>query len=101
MLFLDPPVSDVTAVKARYQWYLLLHPKERDCRILSEAEDFDLNVLLTYDFDFLQRLQGQSPTVALLRPSALWQQLGIPRGTRPEKAPHPTNPLSQETWWEW
>jgi len=100
-LFLDYPVRNLTAVQARASQFQMTHPKPRDCRILAEAEELGLDIVLTYDHDFWKRLHGLSPTTKLIKPSAYWTGLNVPRGAEPRTVPHHTNPLSQQTWWRW
>jgi hypothetical protein len=77
------------------------HPKPDDCRILAEAEELKLNFLLTYDHDFWRRLSAISSTTKLMKPSSYWSTLGILKGAAPVTVPHPTNPLSRQSWWRW
>ena len=81
--------------------YSSCHKKENDCRILTEAEVGGLDVLLTYDFRFLSSFLERSARVRLLRPSEFWCELSIPRGARPNKIPHPANPIGGHNWWRW
>ena len=37
----------------------------------------------------------------LMTPTEFWNTLDIPHGMNPTYAPHPTNPLSGQTWWRW
>ncbi len=64
-LFLDYPVRDVAAVQARAAHFQRSHPKPSDCRILAEAEELQLDFLLTYDHDFWKRLSATSSTTKL------------------------------------
>jgi hypothetical protein len=98
-LFLDYPVRDLAAVQARSAHFHLSHPKLSDCRILAEAEELQLDFLLTYDHDFWKRLSASSSTSKLIKPSAYWRSLGIAKGATPVTVPHHTNPLSQQSWW--
>ncbi|MFH1674448.1 MAG: type II toxin-antitoxin system VapC family toxin [Pseudomonadota bacterium] len=101
VLFLDPPVQYRVLVGSRVSALLAIHPMANDCRVLAEAEDLELDALLTYDKTFLQRLAPASLTVALVTPAVYWARLGIPKGARPETVPHNRNPLSKESWWRW
>ena len=101
VLFIEPPVSNRDRVERRAGELFALHPHDRDCRILAEAEDLELKVLLSYDKDFLSRLGCASDSVRLLRPSVYWRSLRIPRGKRPSFIPHRTNALSKQNWWKW
>ena len=97
--FLDYPAQDITTIKSRVEELNKYHPKHNDCRILAEAEDLKLDYLLTYDYDFLKRLSNTSKITNLIKPVDYWKSLNIPKGTKPITIPHPTNPLSKETWW--
>jgi predicted nucleic acid-binding protein len=92
---------DSTAIEARKTEYLASHDKEKDCRILAECELGGGNVLLTYDQKFLRRLQGKTRNISLSAPSEFWAKLAIPKGVRPSKILHSSNPLSKQTWWVW
>ena len=100
-LFLDYPIRDLTAVQARTVQFEVYHPKSSDCRILAEAEELRLDFVLTYDHDFWKRLSSAPGTTKLMKPSAYWANLSIPKGARPVTAPHHTNPLSEQSWWRW
>ena len=100
-LFLDYPVRDLAAIQARASQFQMTHPRPGDCRILAEAEELGLDIVLTYDHDFWKRLHGASPTTKLIKPSAYWTDLNVPRGAVPQTVPHHTNPLSSQSWWRW
>jgi hypothetical protein len=100
-LFLDYPVRDLAAVEARAAHFQQAHPKPDDCRILAEAEELKLDFLPTYDYDFCKRLSTTSSATKLMKPSTYWSSLGISKGTAPVTVPHPTNPLSQQSWRKW
>jgi len=100
-LFLDYPICDLTAVQARAMHFELHHPEPSDCRILAEAEELQLDFVLTYDHDFWRRLSAVSSPSKLIKPSSYWSSLRIPKGARPVTVPHHTNPLSQQLWWRW
>lgn len=100
-LFLDYPVRDLISLQARAGQFLVTHPKPSDCRILAEAEELGLDIVLTYDHDFWKRLQGASPTTKLIKPSVYWVGLNVPSGAEPRTVPHHSNPLSQQQWWRW
>jgi predicted nucleic acid-binding protein len=100
-LFLEPEVRSRATVNARVAQLLQFHDDESDRRILAEAEDLDLDALLTYDRKFLKNLRSRSQRVVLLTPTEHWKALSIPIGTPPVYVPHPTNPLSQQSWWRW
>lgn len=96
-LFLDYPVRDLATVQARAAHFQLFHPKLSDCRILAEAEELQLDFLLTYDHDFWKRLSGISSKTKLMKPSSYWRSLKIAKGATPVTVPHHTNPLSQQS----
>jgi len=98
--FVDVPILHPKVVEQRALSLTKSHAHLADCRILAEAEDQNLQVLLTYDDAFIRRL-GASSKVALTTPSGFWTELGIPRGAQPNTIPDPSNPMSQETWWHW
>ena len=95
----------------RVQELLSYHPRENDCRILAQAEACEIDVLLTYDGDFVRRLGRLATKTELRTPSEHWRRLAIPRGADPQTVPHPggfvagrdipPNPLSLQTWWRW
>ncbi|BAO28821.1 type II toxin-antitoxin system VapC family toxin [Sulfuritalea hydrogenivorans] len=100
-LFLDYPVQDAQAVQNRAELFQSEHPKLNDCRVLAEAEELGLDVMLTYDNKFWKRLQNSSATTMLVKPSTYWAGLGVPRGAQPKTLPDHTNPLSSQSWWRW
>jgi predicted nucleic acid-binding protein len=100
-LLWDPPVRHQDAVDRGTLELLRSHPGESDCRVLAEAEEHSFDALLTFDHDFWTRLASKALVVPLQTPIQFWGGLGIPRGTRPTKLPHRTNPLSHENWWRW
>jgi len=97
--FWGMPVRDSAKVSARVAELMRKHSKKRDCKILAEAEDLELDILLSYDEAFVRRLAIASQTIKLMKPKEYWDTLGIPQGAKPESVPHQTNPLSQQTWW--
>lgn len=100
-LFLDYPVRDLATVQARAAHFHLAHSGPSDCHILAEAEELQLDFLLTYDDDFWKRLANTSSATKLMKPSLYWRSLGIVKGAAPVTVPHHTNPLSQQLWWRW
>jgi predicted nucleic acid-binding protein len=100
-LFLDYPVRNLAAVQARTEQFAAHHNGLSDCRVLAEAEELGLNVVLTYDHKFRKHLSTISATTKLMTPSSYWTSLGIPKGATPVTAPHHTNPLSEQSWWRW
>ena len=102
ILLRDIPTSDPQLIEARMLEYCKHHPgKNKDCKILAEAELSGCQSLLTYDQVFLKRLRGKTHSINILEPSEYWHSIGIPRSSRPRRVPHVTNPLSRETWWIW
>ena len=77
------------------------HNDNDDCQILAEAIEGQASVFLTYDRTFLARLSPRVTALRMLQPSAYWSSLCIPRNAKLDKQPHPTNPLSKESWWRW
>jgi predicted nucleic acid-binding protein len=100
-LFLNYPVRDLAAVQDRAAQFEAHHPKPRDCRILAEAEELGLDIILTYDNDFRKRLFSASDKSKLMMPSSYWASLGIPKGVMPTTVPDHKNPLSRQSWWRW
>ena len=100
-LFHDFSVRNAETVTNRALLFKSTHPEPNDCRILAEAEDQELKVLLTYDGNFQRRLSAVSPMVRLMTPYSYWESLGLPKGAQPKIGPHDTNPLSIQTWWRW
>lgn len=100
VLFCELPVTDTKATEERSQNLLKLHSGLNDCRIVAEAEYVGFDVLLTFDSKMVKRLSGSS-TVKLLEPLTYWKLLAIPQGAKPDKTPHETNPLTEQSWWRW
>ncbi len=101
-LFSDPPIRDLKYVEERSTELLRLHPgKTSDCRVLAESEEIGVNVLLSYDQQFLRRLDKSSSSLELTMPSSYWAGLCLPHGVRPCTVPDQSNPLNTETWWRW
>lgn len=96
-----PPMHNPPTVEARLTELRSSHPGVNDCRVLAEAEDLQLAILLTYDWDFKRHLEFASSIVKVMAPSIYWSTLGIPKGAQPITAPHRTNPLSRQSWWRW
>ena len=100
----DVPASNPKSIEDRFYFYANVHTGQRnkkDCRILAESELGGCQYLLTYDFPFLSRLKGKTKIIKMKTPVEFWSSLNIPRGVRPVRAPSPTNPLSNQTWWFW
>lgn len=95
------PVDDLAGTRRRANELKVLHSGEADCLALAEAEDVGLDVLLTYDRNFL-RLRATSGTkVQLCRPTEHWASLAIPKGAPPVNWPTQGNPLEGQSWWLW
>lgn len=104
LLLEDALKPDIRAVEIRTNEYMQLHKgtqKRNDCRIVAEAELGGCKYLLTYDQALIKNLAGRPDGIRLLTPLAFWSSLDVPHGSNPVLKPHPTNPLSQETWWKW
>jgi hypothetical protein len=99
--FVDQPIQNRAQVDLRAEGLHRFHPKINDCRVLAESEGLGLSALLSYDRDFRQRLAQRTMGIELITPSAYWARLGVARGATPQRIPHETNPLSQQTWWHW
>jgi hypothetical protein len=98
------PRPDPEQVLLRARELSTSHPGENncdDCKILAECELAEMNVLLSYDNRFVNRLGPRARRVRLLRPTEYWAELAIPKGTKPDKLPHFTNPMSEADWWQW
>ncbi|QPD03310.1 MAG: hypothetical protein Nkreftii_001084 [Candidatus Nitrospira kreftii] len=76
------------------------HPDADDCRILAEAEDAGLSVLLSFDSKFISRLSPHTP-VSIMRPLDYWPSLNIPRGSTPATTSRFDNPMADQSWWKW
>jgi predicted nucleic acid-binding protein len=95
------PVRNQAAVVQRVDALKLQHHSAGDCSALAEAEDAELDVLLTYDKDFLKFKDLFGSKVALTRPSEIWASLAVPRGAKPVLRPVLGNPLESQRWWLW
>jgi hypothetical protein len=97
------PLSSPESIERRTVELQAWHPgleNANDCRILAEAEDTRLTVLLSYDKPFVRRLQPHT-AVKLTEPARFWGSLAIPRGASPLWLPCMDNPLVRQTWWRW
>jgi predicted nucleic acid-binding protein len=101
VLFGESQIQDSDNIELRVNELSHYHNGNNDCRILAEAEEAEFTALLTYDNDFLSRLQGVSSLVKLYRPTEYWSQLNIAQGSKPDKIPHKSNPMAQQEWWKW
>jgi hypothetical protein len=95
------PIRNQATVDERAKEFSVFHRGTGDCKALAEAEDAELNVLLTYDRDFLKLKETFGSKVTLTKPSELWASLDIPRGAKPVSRPAYENPLEQQQWWLW
>lgn len=99
-LFPDTQPINASRIDSRTIELQANHPDVDDCRILAEAEDARLSVLLSFDSKFISRLGG-STAVSIVRPLDYWSSLKIPRGSIPATAPRLDNPMGTQTWWKW
>jgi hypothetical protein len=77
-----------------------LHSGANDCQAIAEAETAGLGHFLTCDRELLKHLSGYG-AIRVLKPSAYWEWLTIPRGAPPFLMPHQTNHLACKDWREW
>ena len=96
---IDTKDSDMVA--ARADEFSHFHSGKKDCRVLAEAEDMGVDILLSYDGDFINHLGKHVDGLSVMRPSAYWQSVQLPHGTVPKLRPHESNPLASETFWRW
>ena len=101
VLFNEVSVTKENEVQSLAEKYRANHSGANDCRILAEAVHGGLSALVTYDGDFISHLRYMEKMLVLDRPSTIWESMNIPQGTKPDKHPHLTNPLSREEWWKW
>ncbi len=99
-LFPETQPINPSRIDARTNELRALHDDPDDCRILAEAEDSGLSVLLSFDSKFIARL-GRASAVAIRRPLDYWLSLHIPRGSMPVMSPRSDNPMASQTWWRW
>lgn len=98
-LLLDFPVENVIDVNNRADDLIEYHNKRNDCLILAEAEELGLDMVLTYDNKFWERLRYNSNKTRLVKPASYWGSLKVPKGLMPITEPHRTSPLSNTSWW--
>lgn len=101
VLFDEMQVEDEDQVSSAATSFSVHHSGTNDCKILAEAVHGRLQVLATYDGDFISHLRSKVNGIKLDRPSTIWESMNIPRGAKPDKKPHHTNSLSNEGWWRW
>lgn len=94
-------IEESTSLEPRIEELKKMHRGAKDCQILAESESGNIDVLLTYDSTMISHLRDASKTTKLAKPTEIWRNLAIPRGSRPDKIPHSTNPLSKQEWWIW
>lgn len=81
--------------------YLQYHSGVNDCKILAEAALTGLDVLLSYDTDFIKHLSGSCKRLRLIKPSDFWAKQDYPNGIKENKSPHCSNPLFGQLWYKW
>lgn len=101
VFFDDAQVQNMEKIEARTNEFKHYHSGANDCRILAEAEESELIAIISYDYDFLNRLGGVSPSVKIYRPTEYWTGLDIEKGSKPDKIPSRSNPIEQQKWWKW
>lgn len=94
------PINRRREIEKGRDFYLTLHNKVNDCRLLAEADVAGMDVLLTRDKYFLKHLKGKERKTKLMRPSEYWLLLNIPRGSKPGLVPL-NSPLSLNNIWHW
>lgn len=94
------PLPDPPAVELRATELKPYHNGENDRRLVAECELAGILTLLTCDKDILRNLSTRA-RVDVCLPTTYWDRMAVPRGTRANQEPHPTNPLSRCTWWAW
>lgn len=99
-LFGEIQPIDISRIDNRVKDLLKTHNDPDDCRILAEAEDAGLSVLLSYDSNLINRL-GRASSVSIQQPLEYWSSLNIAKGAKPKTAPRHDNPMTNQTWWRW
>jgi hypothetical protein len=94
-------IGNMSQVQKRSTEFFEHHTNLGDCLVLAEAEDVELDHLITFDTRLIERLSVRSDRVNLSSPSSYWKSLGIAKGSVPIIAPHSSNPLSQQDFWHW
>jgi hypothetical protein len=97
------PLPDPKLVNIRALQFNKSHPGPKnlnDCKVLAECEVSMIKCLISDDTGFVGALRNCSPSVKLCSPLEYWQSLNVPKGSLPKRTPHPTNPLSRESWWK-
>jgi rRNA-processing protein FCF1 len=96
--------KQINKVNRVAEFYSGFHKGEKnfsDCKILAECEILGMDILLSYDEDFVERLKNKSMKVSLMFPSEFWKVSGVPSGSEIRKQPLESNPMSKSTWWRW
>ena len=99
-LFPETQPINRSRIDDRTKEFLASHSDAGDCRILAEAEDAGLSVLLSFDSKFIAHLRSKT-LVSIVRPLDFWTSLNIPRGANPVMAPRFDNPMAAQSWWRW
>ncbi|HJQ90712.1 MAG TPA: hypothetical protein VJ950_03330 [Acidimicrobiia bacterium] len=71
---------------------------ETDARWLCEAIAHDSTLAITWDQPLLNQSAGLN-AIEVVSPTTAWNTLIVPNETAARIAPSPTNPLSQQDWW--
>ncbi|MCX5888600.1 MAG: type II toxin-antitoxin system VapC family toxin [Deltaproteobacteria bacterium] len=91
---------DDQRVEERKKDFLLYHKnKEADCRILAEAEYVKMNILLSYDKKFIEKLNLKANGLEIIRPTEYWDRMDVSPMAQPKRRPVPSTPLWQLRWW--
>lgn len=100
VLFGVRPLNDAAAVEMRADSLEPYHADLDDRLVLAESEDIGFATLVSFDSNFVKHLSART-VLRLTRPADYWENLGIPKGTSPDKVPTLGNPLADEDWWRW
>jgi hypothetical protein len=91
---------DNNIILKRKLYFHQYHKKDKDCQILAEAEAARMDILLTCDKDFINRLGEKADKVIIKTPSMFWSSLDIQPGSKPKLRPMYSNPLYRKRWWK-
>jgi predicted nucleic acid-binding protein len=91
-------VNKKAVIDQRRDAFLKVHKKYKDCQLLAEAEAAGMNVLLTRDKKFKNKL-FEMTTVKIMYPSKYWESLSFQSRIKPAIMPAESNPLFGKTWW--
>jgi hypothetical protein len=94
-----PFTLDKNNLHKRIRELLLYHNSTKDCTILAEAEQSNMDILLTRDIDFIKRLSPYANNVNIVKASDYFKTLNIKPGSQPKLRPSESNPLSKKNWW--